>query len=258
MFYFFSKTLYYFVTPMGWVVLTLLLALALRRYRRRLTGLALLLLWLCGNPFLTNELLIKWAYPPAQLPRPDSSRQVAVMLTGGSTNNYIAYPDGHPSLGAESDRLGQVLYLYKRGIVSRILISGGNGILPLGTQPITDEGRQTGRFLVMAGIPPEAIWLDGRPVNTRENALCTKTVLQKQFRTERCILVTSASHMRRSVACFRRVGLDVLPYAGSFRQSPRSYAVAEWLMPNEAALLNTYSLIRELIGYGTYRVLGYV
>lgn len=259
MFYFFSKTLNYLLTPAGWLLLTLALATALRRpaQRRWLAGLALILFWLLGNSFLSNELAHWWAYPPAALPRPDSTRAVAVVLTGGTTNSRIAIADGHPSLGPESDRLAQALYLYRRGVVTKILISGGIGTLPFGTRPIGDEGHLGAGFLRLAGVAPADIILENKSVNTRENALFTKAVLQRQLRTSRCVLVTSAAHMRRAVACFQKVGVDVVPYPGSFKQTPRSFAIGEWLLPNESALKETHDLFRELAGYVIYWVSGY-
>ncbi|WP_288427117.1 YdcF family protein [uncultured Spirosoma sp.] len=260
MFFFFSKTLNYLLTPAGWLVALLLWAFFTRKPHRRRwgVGLAICLFWLLGNSLLTNELARYWEFPPSALPGVDSTRSVAVVLTGGTTNSHIDMLDGHPSLGPESDRLAQALYLYKRGVVRKILISGGSGSLPLGPAPVTDEGHEGGRFLILAGVRPADIWLENNSRNTRQNALFTKQVLRRQFQTNRCVLVTSASHMRRAVKCFQKVGVDVLPYPGGFRQAPRSLAVAEWLFPNETAFLDAYHLIREIVGYVVYRVVGYV
>lgn len=260
MFFFFSKTLNYLLTPAGWLLAAMVWAFFTRNpiRRRWRIGLAIGLFWLLGNSLLTNELARWWEYPPSALPRPDSTRSVAVVLTGGTTNSHIDMGDGHPSLGSESDRLAQALYLYRRGVVRKILISGGSGSLPLGPSPVTDEGHEGAKFLILAGVRPADVWLENTSRNTRQNALFSGRVLRRQFHTNRCVLVTSAPHMRRAVKCFQKAGVDVLPYPGGFRQAPRSFAVGEWLFPNETAFLDGYHLIREIVGYVVYWGAGYI
>jgi hypothetical protein len=57
MFYFLSKTLFYLLTPAGWLFFSLLGAIFLRnlRWRRRSGITALALFWLLGNGPLVNE-----------------------------------------------------------------------------------------------------------------------------------------------------------------------------------------------------------
>ena len=271
MFYFFSKTFNYLLTPAGWLTAALLLAFFSKKTvrRRRLIGVALGIFWLFGNPVLTNELALWWEYPVPNEITPASARQkaflpadststVAVLLTGGMINVSKDVPPGRFLLGREADRAGQALYLYKTGAVHKILISGGSGDLPFGPKGVSDEGQVVTRFLIVAGVRPGDIVLENKSRNTHENAGFSAKMLRDRFHTDQCVLVTSASHMRRAVACFRKEGVRVVPFPGVFMSRRRSFGLGEYVLPNEQSFADSYYLVREMVGYGVYRVMGYV
>ena len=270
MFYFFSKTITYLLTPAGWLVTTLLLAFYTKntRNRRRLISLAFGIFWIFGNSFLTNELALWWEYPlqkPPSVPA-DSSMQIAVLLTGAIANGMKEIPAANPDsttngrflLGREADRAGQALYLYKIGVIQKILISGGMGSLPFQPKSVSDEGHIAAQFLITAGVRANDIILESKSRNTHENALFSAPILRQRFHTNRCVVVTSAWHMRRAIACFQKEGIIVTPFPSSFLSGSRSFAPGEWLLPHEEAFFNAYYLVRELVGYVTYKVVGYV
>ncbi|UFH56393.1 YdcF family protein [Spirosoma sp. KNUC1025] len=268
MFYFFSKTITYLLTPAGWLVSALLFAFFTKNVRRRRQwiGIALGIFWVFGNPFLVNELALWWEYPiVVSVPAPaDSSVQVGVLLTGGMALARKEIPaDGRrPAdrflLGREADRAGQALYLYKTKAIQKILISGGVGNVPFRDKSVSDEGQLIARFLRVAGVPATDIVLETKSLNTHENAVFSIQLLQSGFHTKRCVLITSAWHMRRAVACFEKEGAIVTPFSGSFISSRRSFAPGEWVLPHEEAFFNGYYLIRELVGYVTYKLAGYI
>ena len=269
MFFFFSKTITYFFSPAGWLVTALIIALFTKndRLRRRLTVFALVVFWLFGNPFLVNELALWWEYPvqPDIAARTDSTERVAVLLTGAMTNSLKEMPLVPQQrtvprylLGREADRAAQVLYLYKTGAIQKILISGGSK--PVSFLPISesDEGHVVAKFLVVAGVRPVDIVLEGKSHNTHENALFSAVRLHQQFHTNQCVLVTSGWHMRRAMACFRKQGVQVTPFPSSFLSTRRSFLPGDLFVPREETFFNAYYLVRELVGYVTYRVVGYL
>ncbi|GAB3960917.1 YdcF family protein [Spirosoma harenae] len=269
MFYFFSKTITYFFTPAGWLLLVLSLAFFTKnaQYRRRLVGSALILFWLIGNSFLTNELALWWEYPIQPVPvRSDSTAQVAVLLTGGMINGQLEIPASTQDqksnkrflLSREADRAAQAVYLYKIGSVQKILISGGPGNLPFRPENVRDEGQEIAQYLRISGVRPEDIVLENKARNTHENAQFTARMLQQQFHLQHCVLITSGWHMRRAIACFQKEGITVSPFPTSFLSTKRSFLPGEWLLPREEAMFNAYFLVRELIGYTTYSVMGYI
>ncbi len=167
-------------------------------------------------------------------------------------------PDARFLLGREADRAGHALYLYKTGTVRKILISGGPGNLPFRRKTVSDEGQLTARFLIVSGVRPGDIILENKSRNTHENARFTARALRDRFGTNRCILVTSAWHMRRAVACFQHENVQPIPFPGAFLSSRRSFEPGEYILPREQVFTDAYYLIRELVGYVAYWVVGYV
>src|SRR5205085_6891262 len=60
------------------------------------------------------------------------------------------------------------------------------------------------------GVPESAILVETRSKNTAENGAFSRDVLATRG-IQRVLLVTSAYHMPRAVAAFRRAGLQVSP-----------------------------------------------
>jgi uncharacterized SAM-binding protein YcdF (DUF218 family) len=262
MFYFLSKTLFYLLTPAGWLFFSLLGAIFLRnlRWRRRSGITALALFWLLGNGPLVNEGIRAWEVPvPVLSPRANNEPiRVGVVLTGGMVNGLYAPTPTRPVLSREADRAGQALWLYKTGRVQKILISGGQGNLSFQTPSEVDEGQMIRQFLETAGVPATDILLENQSRNTHENAQFSARVLRKQWQTRACVVVTSAWHMRRAVACFRKQGLVVTPWAAAQLTERRAVAPGAYLLPNEKAFGDAQLLFREVVGYVTYWVVGYV
>lgn len=269
MFYFFSKTITYFLSPAGWLLISLVAAFFTKnaRSRRRLIALSVGLFWLFGNAVLTNELALWWEYPiqPDMAARTDSTDRVAVLLTGAMSNSLKEVPVGAGQkpgsrylLGREADRAGQVLYLYKTGAIQKILISGGSEPVSFQPKNVSDEGHVVAQFLTVAGVRPGDIILENKSRNTHENALFSAPMLRQRFLTNQCVLVTSGWHMRRAMACFRKAGVQVTPFPSSFLSTRRSFLPGELLLPHEESFFNAYYLVRELVGYVTYKLVGYL
>ncbi|HYP58698.1 MAG TPA: YdcF family protein, partial [Beijerinckia sp.] len=100
------------------------------------------------------------------------------------------------------------------------------------------------------GIPPERMIFEEKSRNTWENALFTWNLL-KPKPGDRFILVTSASHMPRSVGIFRKVGFDVTPYPSDYRTAGDS---RDWtvFLPAEDRLITLDLSLREWIGLVAY------
>lgn len=267
MFYFLSKTASYLLTPAGWLLILLIGAWRWPRYRRQLAFSSLLLFYLLGNNYLIYHQLARlWEVSGCLPPQPRSTSDtarggppkiVAVVLTGGMVNTALPVAPDRPLLGRQADRLGQALYLYKTGRVGQILISGGEG-QPLFTgQTVREEGAESIAFLRLAGVPIEVIRWENRSRNTYENALYSARLLRQYYRTNQCVVVTSAFHMRRALACFAREGIDATPFAGAYLQRRGRPALIDLLVPHEETFADATHLIKELIGYITYRIVGY-
>ncbi|MEZ5304442.1 MAG: YdcF family protein [Verrucomicrobiales bacterium] len=93
--------------------------------------------------------------------------------------------------------------------------------------------------------------------NTRENAANTAALLGGEAKTARCLLVTSAFHMRRAMACFECVGLDCQPFATDHRGgSPGRFSPA-YLIPDPSGFSTWQLFVKEWAGMLVYRIIGY-
>jgi uncharacterized SAM-binding protein YcdF (DUF218 family) len=157
-----------------------------------------------------------------------------------------------PSAG---DRLIQAMRLWRAGKAQTIIVSGGN--LPWG-RPSASEASVAAELLHAYGIPPDSIIVESNSRNTHQNAINTAGIWrERRFRSG--LLVTSATHMPRALASFRKVGLDVAPWPADFRghSYPLVYSVFD-LLPDASSLDKTTTAIKEWLGLAVYRLRGWV
>lgn len=253
----FDKLLPLLIYPLGLgIVLTLLallLSLARRRtYLRMALAAGIVVLWVGSTPLFAGLVTapLEDSFPSAPI-----SSAVAVdaivVLGGGIT--ATAVPEADPGVGGGADRLVQALLLWRAGKAKTIIVSGGN--LPW-SRSARSEAEVAADLLQRLGVPPDAIIVDSKARNTRENAVETRAIWdQHGFRSG--ILVTSAFHMPRAFASFRRVGLELTPW-------PSGYLVARPLMnsafdflPDAGALGLATTGIKEWMGLWVYRWRGW-
>lgn len=229
-------------TALALAVLALLLALL---GRRRLAGsLALIaFVWLSAwsLPPVSHALraMLESAYP-YQAPLDAPRAPVAVILGGGIDPPGSLH--GPANLNAAADRVLYAAELYHARRVPRLLLSGGAhpGISARSEAAVTRE------LLLALGVPAEAILMEQKSRNTRQNAAFSARQLRK-LGIERVLLVTSALHMRRAVARFEAEGLAVMPTATDHEARDRFTAV-DWL-PDADALDGAGRAFKEIIGY---------
>ena len=93
-----------------------------------------------------------------------------------------------------------------------VIVSGGT---VFGSHTKT-EAAVVRRFLEDLGMPHGKIIEESRSRDTIENAENTVKICSR-YGYKRPVLVTSAFHMRRSVVCFEKAGMKVLPFPANFR-----------------------------------------
>jgi uncharacterized SAM-binding protein YcdF (DUF218 family) len=254
MFFILSKTLYYLMMPLTWVLGIFLFALftGSQCRRKRLLTAGIVLVWVLGNSFLVNEALLRWEIPPVPVARIQQPYDVAIVLTG--ITNSTKQPRDRTYFEKGADRIMHTLQLYKAGKVKKILITGGSA--SLSGQKQTEAG-ELATFLRMAGVPDQDVILEVQARNTRENALFSAPILKKRFPGQRYLLVTSAFHMRRAEGCFLKAGIQVDGFSTDFYTYQRSFTPDKWLLPSEGAFGKWGTLIHEMVGYLVYKVTGY-
>ena len=107
----------------------------------------------------------------------------------------------------------QAALLWRAGKAQTIIVTGGN--LPWARASATDADFAA-ELLQAYGVPPDSIIVESNSRNTHENAINTAAIWrERHFRSG--LLVTSATHMPRALASFRKAGLDVAPWPADFR-----------------------------------------
>ena len=254
MFFLLSKLLYFFLMPLIWVLLFLFLALFLKnpKYKRGFLLASITILFVFSNPFLENEAWRAWEIPATPV-KDVGQYDVAIILTG-VTGYREDLPDRiHTHKGA--DRFLHPLQLYRLGKIKQFLITGGDGRI---TGTAVPEAEQIEKVLLMAGVAEEDIITESNSRNTYENAVNTAKVLAKHPEWKKRLLVTSAFHMRRSEACFKKAGIETDVYSTDFYSVPRYLTPDETIIPNAGSLSNWHLLIHEIAGYIVYKLMGYL
>ncbi len=263
MFLYLSKLLPLLILPLGLVCLLIVASLLLHRHKRTQRGLllaALALLIVAGNGRVARSLVqsLEWQYlPPADL---DDVR-VAVVLGGGGRAHE--YPRAIAEMNEGGDRMLYAAWLYQQGLVDHLILSGGAIDFLGGNKP---EAQGMAEVLAIMGVPPEAMWLEAEARNTYENALYVKEILEDKG-IDRVVLITSAQHMPRSAAIFRKQGIDFIPAPTDYQVSRPEFvrsssadlgAFVLGLLPTSSALEDTASALREYLGILIYRLRGWL
>jgi uncharacterized SAM-binding protein YcdF (DUF218 family) len=253
-----DKLLPLFVYPLGASILLGIAVLALsfvgfKRLRFCLLAVALALLWISSTPVFANWLIgeLESEYPP--IPVEDAPEADAIIVLGGIVRQPRP-PRVAPDLSDSADRIVEALRLYRAGKAPVIVISAGNLPWRAAAAP---EAELIAMLLVEFGAPRSALVLDSGSRNTRENALNTAALFRSRgWRTG--LLVTSAAHMPRALAVFRKVGLEVVPIATDIRAPYATRAGFLGFLPNADALAKTTFGLKELIGLSVYRIRGWI
>ena len=119
------------------------------------------------------------------------------------------------------------------------------------TSDLPIEAVVIANFLRKYGVDERAILIEGRSRNTHENAVEAGRIL-KDLGTPPVLLVTSAAHMPRAVASFRKAGIDVIPSPTDYHTSNEVEINILEILPSASALNASSEAIREWAGYGVY------
>jgi uncharacterized SAM-binding protein YcdF (DUF218 family) len=253
MFFVLSKTISIFLMPIYWLIGLFLLFLFSKKRKKLYMWAFICCFLLLTNPLIINTLLLGWEIKPTPLKNLEGKYDVGIVLTG--ITNYTKSPKDRTYLGEGADRIMHALMLYRQGKIEKILITGGT--IALSGKEYTSEASELKRVLLHANVPEADIILEEKARNTRENALFAKKILDQQFPKKRYLLITSAFHMRRAWACFQRAEVEVTPFSAGVLTHDFQFLPWAQLFPTERSLSLWNTLVHEILGYLTYKVIGY-
>ena len=257
MFFTVSKLLSFLTSPITWVFLILVYSFFVKNEMKRKRSILILIIsfYFFSNEFLFDLTFGNWEVctDKKTVVLSNNVYEAGIVL-GGMT--WYDEEIQQPQFLRSSDRLYQAIWLLKNGKIKRIIISGGSGSL---STPQIKEASNLKKWLKQIGINDSLVIIDNVSDNTHENAIYSKRILDSlSITNKRNLLITSASHMRRARACFKKVGIvDITTYSTDYYSSKFRIEFDHCLIPNTDTF-HAYSIImHEMIGYCVYKLIGY-
>lgn len=254
MLFYLTKIIHFFINPLLWIVVIQIVALLLNnpKKKKKLLLISFLFLYVFSNGFILGKLIKNWEWDIK--PIHEISQKYDYGIVPGGFSDY--FPENERiQFNRANDRLMQALHLYKKGVIEKIIISGGSGKI---LTPDEKESNSVRQYLLDIGIPPSDLLIENQSRNTYENAKNVADLYNSD--TSTFALVTSAIHMKRALGCFKKQGLNIEPYAVDFIIPPEKERgdVLRSFIPSAGTLTGWHPLFREWIGYLGYKVKGYL
>lgn len=254
MFFFVSKVFDFLTYPITWILGLMLLALFSKKAtrKRKLLVAAIIAFFVFSNAFIVDEFIRIWEVPAISYSEIKEPYDAGIVLGGAITYDPTLK---RFQIQRQGDRIIQAVLLYRSGLIRKIIFSGGAGALD---EPDLKEGPVVEAFLLSLGIPKEDILIESESRNTRQNAVYTKELIDKNFQNGRFLLITSAMHQRRAIQCFEKVGVHVTSFSVDRYCGPRKFKFSHLFIPKSRMFYSWEVLIHEIIGYFMYRINGYI
>ncbi len=254
MFFYVSKIVAFLFSPMIWVFILLAYSFKTKKEGRakKLRIIAVVVLYVCSNAFIIDECFRAWEPVTPDLDLMNTKYEGAIVLGGiGDIDLRLK----KINFGHSGDRLFQTLPLYYKGRIKKIIFTGGSGSIEF---PEKLEGLYVKKYLQSIQFPDSGLIVEARSKNTHENAVFTKQLLDSLRIDGSFLLVTSAYHMPRAMAIFKKAGYkNITPYLTNRSSGLRRFTFDHLFIPNPGSLFALEHLIHEWVGYAVYKLKGY-
>jgi uncharacterized SAM-binding protein YcdF (DUF218 family) len=108
--------------------------------------------------------------------------------------------------------------------------------------------------MIELGVPADRLVVEAESKNTREEAIVVARMLAGRPR-QPVVLVTSPTHMGRSLAVFRAAGIDAIPSAAPYK-SDHALEELRWL-PSDGGLRLSDGVVYDIAAALYYRAKGW-
>jgi uncharacterized SAM-binding protein YcdF (DUF218 family) len=263
-FFILSKVVQFCIEPLNWAILFVLLGLVFSLLRKpalckRFLILALLDFFIIGWIPTSEVSLRSLEDSVAKTSLADLSHDEigGILILGGAIASGELGPErGEVSIGAAAERVTKGLELIRKHPDLPFIYSGFSGsITPKGVS----EADAFKQLIAEQGIDEKMAHYENQSRNTYENVLYMKPMMEKfgirgnDGKLKPWLLITSASHMYRSIKIFQKQELSVLPlpvdYQTTQQLSWRSFDLIQGAQ-------NWNNLLHELIGLLAYWITG--
>jgi len=241
-----TKIIGLILNPFLWIITVSVVAIYQRQHklRKKLYAIVLFMMLFFSNPWLITTLQYPFHTPP--MPMSTNERYEVGVVLGGYTSYDRVNKAGHFNMS--SDRFIQSAWLYKKGFIKKIIVTGGqNGFT-------NDDDFVEAEFVASTlkdlGIPSSDIFVEGNSRNTIENAEYSYKILDSLgLKKSKVMLITSAFHMPRARETFEKAGFIIRPYPCAFSILPSSIRFSvDSIIPAAWAFDAWGGFLKEMVG----------
>jgi len=232
MIYIISKLFTYLFLPPGIFIIILILAGIFAKKFKWLFFTSALILYLLSNKLISNLLI----YPLEHITYKDNISPKAVVVLGGGTNPkdiLKAYPDAF-----KREIYG--LLLAKKYNLPFIFTGGG-----IKVNEAKNIKKDINLITSICNCKIKTFY-ENKSLDTFQNAKFTAKLFKKLHLKKEIYLVTSAYHMKRSIALFKHFKFKLIPKPVGFFYNP-NYTFWD-IFPHEGAFHVSYKAIHEYFG----------
>ncbi|NLL13771.1 MAG: YdcF family protein [Fibrobacter sp.] len=179
----------------------------------------------------------------------------AIVVLGGS-GKATEHGTNRLEINEAGDRVIHGARLYKKGICKWIITSGGP--VDPASKDVLPEGLHNALLLMEMGVDSNNIIVEKKAKNTHEHGPYIAQILDSLGLPRKIILVTSAAHMIRSEAVFKKHGFTVYPAPTDFQKSVTKRTFIFNLFPNSNYLDISTQALHEYYGLIGYKLLGWI
>jgi uncharacterized SAM-binding protein YcdF (DUF218 family) len=192
-------------------------------------------------------------YQPFTASDPPQGRTAVVVL--GADAMRVRGWDNDLSLSimtrVEAARVLEAWRVFRLIAPDVVVASGG---LPNGDDTSTPSGENIRDELVRLGVPASRILVETMSHDTHDEAVIIAPMLRERG-VEHVVLVTSETHMRRSLAVFRAQGWDAVPAIAPDPGPGGTWGA--WLLPSANGLDLSHQVMHEILGLPYYWLRGW-
>jgi uncharacterized SAM-binding protein YcdF (DUF218 family) len=210
-----------------------------------------------GYDAVSDSLLrgLEWSYRPLdrqavsalQVRAPDAPLNWVVVLGGGHATDPNIPLSSQPDHSTMA-RLLEGIHLYRANPGSKLILSGG----PLNNE--ISNAEVMSRVAETIGVPQGDMFLEDQSRDTEDEARLIKPLVDEDV----FILVTSASHMPRSVRLFERLGMHPIPAPTDYMVTETNTPMPERFFPSPSGLVKATRAVYEYLGLAWLKLRGVI
>ncbi|MEE9591430.1 MAG: YdcF family protein [Thermodesulfobacteriota bacterium] len=247
-----AKVILFLILPPSGLLILMGAGFLMIKARRRMAGLFIFsgfsLLYLLSIGPISDTLLKPLERSASYFKVDQSNAEAIVVLSGGVKE--LSWLDLKPQPSSES--MGRIVCgvrLYRKLRDVPLFILGGSGDP---AKPDISEAKAMAAVAISLGVPSRDITIESKSRNTLENARNLAEIIGKK---NSFILVTSAFHMKRASAIFKKLGFDVIPAPCDYRSEQKRLSIYAFI-PHATNLRDSSTALHEYIGILWYRMWG--